>query len=66
MPGDTPEETEKAKREMVALKADSLHFLRVHRLILEQLTKRFHYIKFSERTLINITKMLKVDLMQFN
>jgi hypothetical protein len=44
----------------------SLDYLRVHRLILEQMLKRYSYIKLPNDVLIKIQNRLRVNLCNYN
>lgn len=54
LPGESLEELEKEKQVILTRKADSLHYLRVHRLIITDMIKRYDYIKMSDSVLENI------------
>ena len=47
-------------------KAASLHYLRLHRLIQEDMTKRYSYLRLPNDILVNINKRIKINLLQFN
>ena len=45
---------EKHKHEVMARKAETLHYLRLHRLILKEMTKRYSYLRLSNKVLQKI------------
>ena len=53
---------EKHKHEVMARKAETLHYLRLHRLILKEMTKRYSYLRLSNKVLQKIQDRIKVDL----
>ena len=48
------------------MKTEALHYLRVQRLINDEMTKRFSYLRLSNEVLQRIQSRIYVDLFQFN
>jgi hypothetical protein len=46
----------------MAWKAESLHYLRLHRLIIDQMLKRYNYLELKDDTLRKIQSKLHIDL----
>ena len=59
---DNVQEMEAAKLECLQLKAEALHYLRVQRLINDDMTKRYHYLRLSNDVLQRIQRRIYVDL----
>ena len=57
---------EKHKHEVMSRKAETLHYLRLHRLILKEMTKRYSYLRLSNKVLQKIQARIKVDLRQYS
>ena len=47
-------------------RTESLHHLRVHRLINEQLLKRYSYLKLPDEVLIKIQQRIYINLLNYN
>ena len=47
-------------------KADALQYLRVHRLVNEEMTKRYGYIKLSDEVLRSIQERLAINILTYN
>lgn len=63
------EERELAKAEyqrVLQWRTESLHHLRVHRLINEQLLKRYSYLKLPDEVLIKIQQRISINLLNYN
>jgi len=56
----------KSRDEVIHRKAESLQFLRLHRLILDEMAKRYSYIRMPNDILNNILAHLKIDPFRFN
>jgi hypothetical protein len=63
---DDPAELEQRKLEAFAWRENSLHYLRVHRLINDELTKRFSYISLNNEILARILRRVHIDLLKYN
>jgi len=64
--GDNLEEIEAAKLQSLQMKTEALHYLRVQRLINDEMAKRYHYLRLSNDMLQKIQRRIFVDLFQFN
>lgn len=47
-------------------KEESLHYLRIHRLINDQLLNRFSYLKLSNELVTNIQKRIYINMLNYN
>jgi hypothetical protein len=65
-PDDEPRAMEAARLECLQMKAEALHYLRVQRLINDEMTKRYHYLRLSNAVLQKIQRRIYVDLFQYN
>jgi hypothetical protein len=66
LPGDKREDQEAHKIEVMRRKAETLHYLRLHRLICGEMTKRYSYLKLSKEVLAKIHARIAVDLSRYN
>ena len=57
---------EKEKEIVMKRKAETLHYLRLHRLIAVELTKRYDYLRLDNLMLQKILARIYVDLFKFN
>lgn len=65
LPEDKPEDMDAHKLEVMRRKTETLQFLRLHRLINEEMTKRYNYLRLSNTVLEKIQDRLGVDLRQY-
>jgi hypothetical protein len=63
---DKDEEMDKAKVEAIRRKTETLHFIRLHKLILDEMTKRYTYLRLSNDVLQKIQTRIHIDLFQYN
>jgi len=54
------------KAEVVQRKVDALHYLRLQRLINEEMTKRYNYLRLSNDVLRKIQDRIYIDLFKYN
>jgi hypothetical protein len=64
--GEARQALEAHKHAVMAWKAESLHYLRVHRLINEELQKRYSYLKLPNAVLQGIQRKIRIDVLGFN
>ena len=57
---------DKAKVEAIRRKTETLHFIRLHKLILDEMTKRYTYLRLSNDVLQKIQTRIHIDLFQYN
>ena len=63
---DKRDELEAHKVEVMQRKAETLHYLRLHRLVSEEMTKRYTYLRLSNSVLEKIQRRIYVDLFQYD
>jgi hypothetical protein len=59
---DNAQEIEAARLLSLQMKAEALHYLRVQRLINDEMAKRYHYLRLSNDVLKKIQQRIFVDL----
>jgi hypothetical protein len=64
--GDKASHLEAVRQDVLGRKAEALHALRLHRLITEEMTKRYTYIRLSNSTLEKVLNRIFVDLHKYN
>ena len=57
---------EQNRQDVLMRKADALQYLRVHRLVNEEMTKRYAYIKLSDEVLKSIQERLAINILTYN
>jgi len=63
---DKAQELEAHRQEVMRRKADTLQYLRLHRLINDEMTKRYNYLKLSNSVLQKIQSKLALDLRRYS
>lgn len=63
---DKIEEIEAHRIEVINRKAETLQFLRLHKLINAEMTKRYNYLRISNQTLQQIQNKLAINILQYN
>ena len=66
LPADKREEMVTHKLEVMKRKSETLHYLRLHRLISEEMTRRYNYLRLSNSVLEKIQTRIYVNLFQYN
>lgn len=63
---DKTQELEAHRQEVMRRKADTLQYLRLHRLINDEMTKRYNYLRLSNGVLQKIQGKLALDLRRYS
>lgn len=63
---DKREDLDAHKKVAMQRKAEALHFLRLQRLINDEMTKRYSYLRLSNEVLKKIQDRIHVDLFKYN
>ena len=63
---DNQEVLRNQKLDTFTWKEESLHYLRIHRLINDQLLNRFSYLKLSNELVTNIQKRIYINMLNYN
>lgn len=66
LPEDKREDLEAHKVEVMKRKAETLHYLRLHRLICGEMTKRYSYLRLSNEVLAKIHARISIDLSRYS
>ena len=66
LPEDKREDLEAHKVEVMKRKAETLHYLRLHRLICGEMTKRYSYLRLSNEVLAKTHSRMSIDLSHYN
>ena len=66
LPEDKREALEAHKVEVMKRKAETLHYLRLHRLICGEMTKRYSYLRLSNEVLAKIHARISIDLSRYS
>jgi hypothetical protein len=63
---DQREELEAQRQVVLRRKAETLHYLRLHRLINEEMTKRYGYLRLGNEVLSKIQERLHINVFLYN
>ena len=63
---DNREVLSNQKLDTFTWKEESLHYLRIHRLINDELLNRFSYLKLSNELVTNIQKRIYINMLNYN
>ena len=64
--GEIREDSDAFRTEVMQRKAETLQYLRLHRLVCEEMTRRYSYLRLSNDVLKKIQEKIYVDLFQYN